>query len=175
MTTVNKRKPITTGWKFAAREVGISVAAASAIFFTVSPLAHWWSDQPRHGGQIRMTEQHHLELVATPEKLTVYMTDHEGLAKSLDGVKMYAGLNGKTAELMMPSGKNSMEVKGKFDMDEKTMVIVKVDFECADSETAIFVPLDKEPPLPLGIICSPPKPKPSKCTAPKSWLDKLVF
>lgn len=111
-----------------------------------------------------MTEQNHVELVVKPDKLIVYVTDHEGRASNLnDTIITTAVGNGSAAQAMHPSGNNSMELAGRFNLNKDTMVMVTVDKNCEQPNMAIFTPMSPEPPLPTGLMCITPKPKSALC------------
>ncbi len=161
-----KEKP--TGWRAAAREVAVCLGIATVIGLPAYGVADWLYHReigkPHHGGQVRMTEQNHVELVVKPDRLVVYVTDHEGRPSDLSQTLISAAIgNGSTARRFQNTGNNAAELPGRFVMDAQTMVMVTVDKNCEQPNTAIFTPLSPEPPLPTGLICTVPKPIPAAC------------
>jgi hypothetical protein len=155
-------------WKAAAKEVLTCVGIATAIGLPAYGIADWWYHKdigkPTHGGQVRMTEQNHVELVVKPDRMVVYVTDHEGRPRDLKNTTITAGIgNGGVAQSLVPTGENTMELRGAFKLNKDTMVMVKVDKNCEQPEMAVFTPMSPEPPLPVGLICTTPKPRPATC------------
>ncbi len=82
---------------------------------------------PRYGGVVR--EVHHVayELVAKPDSLTLYLTDHgkpvatQGATAEAD---IYAG-NDKTTVKLEPAGDNRMAAKGSFKVGVGVRVMLK--------------------------------------------------
>lgn len=48
-------------------------------------------------------------------------------------------------------------------MIKDAIVMVEVDKHCGLAENAAFTPMSPEPPLPVGLICTTPKPRPASC------------
>lgn len=158
----------TSRWKAAAKEVLTCLGIATVIGLPAYGLADWWYHKdigkPTHGGQVRMTEQNHVELVVKPDRLVIYVTDHEGRPRDLKDTIITAGVgNGGVAQPLVPTGDNTMELRGAFKLNKDTMVMVKVDKNCEQPELAVFSPMSPEPPLPVGLICTVPKPRPATC------------
>lgn len=155
-------------WKAAAKEVLTCLGIATVIGLPAYGAADWWYHKdigkPTHGGQVRMTEQNHVELVVKPDRLVVYVTDHEGRPSDLKDTIITAAVgNGNIAKPFIPTGKNSMELRGTFAFSQDTMVLMTVDKNCEQPLMAVFTPMSPEPPLPLGLICTTPKPRPASC------------
>lgn len=155
-------------WKSAAKEALTCLGIATVIGLPAYGIADWWYHKdigkPTHGGQIRMTEQNHVELVVKPDRLVVYVTDHEGRPSDLKETMITAAVgNGSMARALQPTGGNSMELRGQFALAKDAVVLVKVDKNCEEPQNAIFTPMSPEPPLPVGLICTTPKPRPASC------------
>lgn len=155
-------------WRAAAKEILTCLSIATVIGVPAYAVADWWYHKdlgkPQHGGQVRMTEQNHVELVVNPDRLLVYVTDHEGRPSDLKDTIITAAVgNGSVARQLQPNGGNSMELRGQFALAKDAIVMVKVDKNCEEPQNAIFTPMTPEPPLPTGLICSTPKPKPATC------------
>ncbi len=156
-------------WRAAAKEILACVGYAAVVGLPLYAAADWWYHKdigkPHHGGQVRMTEQNHVELVVKPDRLVVYVTDHEGRPSDLRDTIISAAVgNGSVAKDMQPTGGNSMELRGRYSaLSADTMVMVKVDKNCEQPNMAVFTPMTPEPPLPVGLICTVPKPRPATC------------
>lgn len=98
--------------------LSLCVAAALAATLNVSPaFAGAGHDHgPKYGGVVRELHNVAYELVATPDALTLYVSDH-GKPISTQGASaeavIYAG-NGKTTVKLEPAGENRMVAKGNF-------------------------------------------------------------
>ena len=72
--------------------------------------------EPKYGGVVREAKNIDYELVAKPDSLTLYVSDH-GKPVATQGAKtqavLYAG-NGKTLVALEPAGDNRMQAKGNF-------------------------------------------------------------
>ena len=157
-------------WKAAAKEILTCLGIATVIGLPAYGVADWWYHKdigkPTHGGQVRMTEQNHVELVVKPDRLVVYVTDHEGRPSDLKDTIITAAVgNGSVARALQRVGGNSMELRGKFALAKDAIVMVKVDKNCEEPQNAIFTPMSPEQPLPTGWICIVPKPRPANCRA----------
>lgn len=96
-----------------------------------------------HGGQVRMTDLYHLELVLAGDTLTVYVMDHgnqplpsagmQGTATVLTGEQ-------KVEVKLEPAGDNLLQGKGDFKTAPDTKVLVTV---IPAPQTARFTPLQK--------------------------------
>jgi hypothetical protein len=94
----------------------LSLAATAALAATTALAGAGHDHGPNHGGVVR--EMHHIsyELVAKPDSLTLYVSDH-GKPVSTQGASaeavIYAG-SGKTTVKLEPAGDNRMAAKGSF-------------------------------------------------------------
>ncbi len=73
-------------------------------------------DGPKYGGIVRELHDVNYELVAKPDNLTVYVSDHDKPV-STQGIQAEAILyasNGKTTVKLLPVGPNRLEAKGNF-------------------------------------------------------------
>lgn len=96
----------------------LCAAAGLAAALNVAPaLAGAGHDHgPKYGGVVREVKNISYELVAKPDNLTLYVSDH-GKPVSTQGATaeavIYAG-NDKTAVKLEPAGENRMSAKGTF-------------------------------------------------------------
>ncbi len=101
-----------------------------------------------HGGQLRMTGPFHMELVATDEDLTVYITDHADNAISVDGGLAKATIetgSTRTQVHLHPVGNNMLKGSGTFSLTPSTVVIVFMKLPNQDGYAARFMPLKPKP------------------------------
>lgn len=99
-----------------------------------------------NGGQIRMAGSLHLELVAKPGELAVYLYDHANAKLPAAGASGSATvLSGKTRETvaLSPAGDNLLKGTGKFGLAPDMKVVVSVTLPGKSAETARFTPLAK--------------------------------
>ncbi len=95
---------------------------------------------PKNGGIVVETKAGDFEIVAKPELLQVYFTDH-GKAAQLDGAKAKITLlNGaeKSEVELLPAG-NKMEAKGSFKVAKGTKGIAVLTLAGKSPATARFV------------------------------------
>jgi len=96
----------------------LSLAAAFGLAATlIASLAFAGAGHdPQHGGVAREVKGMSYELVAKPDSLTLYVSDH-GKPVSTEGARaeavIYAG-NDKTTVKLEPAGDNRMMAKGNF-------------------------------------------------------------
>lgn len=94
---------------------------------------------PKNGGIVVETKAGDFEIVAKPDLLQIYISDH-GKAVSLDGAKAKITLlNGaeKSEAELLPAG-NKMEVKGSFKVAKGTKGIAVLTLAGKPSSTARF-------------------------------------
>lgn len=98
--------------------LSLCAAAGFAAALNVSPaLAGAGHDHgPKYGGVVREVKSTTYELVAKPDRLTLYVSDH-GKPVSTQGAQaeavIYAGSE-KTTVKLEPAGENRMAAKGSF-------------------------------------------------------------
>ena len=71
---------------------------------------------PKYGGVVHKLHGVAYELVAKPDSLTVYVSDHDKPVSTQGGqaeAVIYAS-NGKTRAKLLPAGNNRLEAKGNF-------------------------------------------------------------
>jgi hypothetical protein len=99
-----------------------SLLALSIAFATATAPAFAGGDHtPRHGGVVVETKAGDMEIVAKPDNLQIYFTDH-GKAVKLDGAKakvtLLNGAEKSEADLVVAG--NKLEAKGAFKVAKGT-------------------------------------------------------
>src|SRR4030065_1995560 len=106
---------------------------ALALLVSQSALAH--TDEyldtlaAPHGGQLRMVEQYHYELVVKANEVSVYVTDHAGKKFDTRGATGTATLlsgKSKASVKLTPAGDNQMKGSGKFELAPGMKVVVSM-------------------------------------------------
>jgi hypothetical protein len=126
---------------------------ALALLFSQSALAH--TDEyldtlaAPHGGQLRMVQQYHYELVVKANEVSVYVTDHNGKHFDTEGASgtatILSGKNRTTVKLN-PAGGNQMKGSGQFELAPDMKVVVSVTLPGQAPVQARFTPLEKPKP-----------------------------
>jgi len=99
-----------------------------------------------HGGQLRMAGPYHFELLAKPNELTLYLSDHAGAKISAKGATATATvLSGKSKATvkLQPSGENELKGSGQFGLAPDMKVVVSVTLPGKTPEQARFTPQQK--------------------------------
>ena len=109
------------------KSILLSLVVASSLFAATPALAGAGHDHgPQYGGVVRELHNVAYELVAKPDSLTLYVSDH-GKPISTQGATaeavIYAG-NGKTTVKLEPAGENRMMVKGSFKVGVGVRVVL---------------------------------------------------
>ncbi len=109
------------------KSILLSLAAAATLFATTPALAGAGHDHgPKYGGVVRELHNVAYELVAKPDSLTLYVSDH-GKPITTQGASaeavIYAG-NGKTTVKLEPAGDNRMAAKGSFKVGVGVRVVL---------------------------------------------------
>lgn len=106
-----------------------SLAVATSLFVSAAAFAgSGHGHGPQYGGVVR--EMHHItyELVAKPDSLTLYVSDH-GKPVATQGASaeavIYAG-SGKTMAKLEPAGDNRMVAKGSFKVGLGVRVVLNM-------------------------------------------------
>ncbi|UJS26075.1 hypothetical protein [Thiothrix winogradskyi] len=106
---------------------------AASLLIAGYALAHtdeYLDSQPTpHGGQIRMTDAYHLELVVKDKELTVYVMDHGNEAQPSAGMTATATiLSGetKTEVKLEPAEENLLKGTGDFKISDDMKVVLSV-------------------------------------------------
>ncbi|MFA7241314.1 MAG: hypothetical protein WC091_14480 [Sulfuricellaceae bacterium] len=105
-----------------------------------------------HGGQMHMAGPYHFELLAQPNELTVYLTDHAGAKIPSSGATGNATvLSGKTKASikLQPSGDNVLKGSGQFELAPDMKVVVSVTMPGKSPEQARFTPQQKAAAMPM--------------------------
>ncbi len=96
-----------------------------------------------HGGQIRMTDNYHLELLAKDGELTVYVMNHSNEAQPSDGMQASATVlsgDAKTEVKLEPAGDNILKGTADFKTSDDMKVVLVV---TPAPQTARFTPMQK--------------------------------
>lgn len=116
----------------------LSLAAVAAL--TVSPVFAGAGHGPSHGGVAREVKSITYELVARPDSLTLYLSDH-GKSIPTRGARaeavIYAG-NDKTTVKLEPAGENRMMAKGNFRVGVGVRVAVTASLAGKQADKATF-------------------------------------
>jgi hypothetical protein len=127
-----------------------SLFSALCLLSSVPCHAHsdeYLDSQPTpHGGQMHMAGPYHFELLAQPNELTVYLTDHAGTKIPSSGATGNATvLSGKTKASikLQPSGDNVLKGSGQFELAPDMKVVVSVTMPGKSPEQARFTPQQK--------------------------------
>lgn len=104
------------------------VAASAAAMLNASPaFADAGHDHgPKYGGVVRELHNIAYELVAKPDSLTLYVSDHGEPVPTRGATAeavIYAG-NGKTAVRLEPAGENRMVARGSFKVGVGVRVVL---------------------------------------------------
>ncbi|QTR50356.1 hypothetical protein [Candidatus Thiothrix anitrata] len=106
---------------------------AASLLMAGYALAHtdeYLDSQPTpHGGQMRMTDAYHLELVVKDKELTVYVMDHGNEAQPSAGMTATATiLSGetKTEVTLEPAEENLLKGTGDFKISDDMKVVLSV-------------------------------------------------
>ncbi|MBJ6611726.1 MAG: hypothetical protein JG718_15310 [Candidatus Thiothrix moscowensis] len=106
---------------------------AASLLIAGYALAHtdeYLDSQPTpHGGQIRMTDAYHLELVVKDKELTVYVMDHGNEEQPSAGMTATATiLSGetKTEVKLEPAEENLLKGTGDFKISDDMKVVLSV-------------------------------------------------
>lgn len=106
--------------------LSLCAAAGLAATLNAAPVFAGAGHGPQHGGVVRELHNVSYELVATPDSLTLHLSDH-GKPISTKGGKaeavIYAG-NQKTAVTLEPAGENLMVAKGTFKVGVGVRVVL---------------------------------------------------
>ena len=105
-----------------------ALLATSIVFYGASAMAAGeHSHKPRFGGVVVETKAGDIEIVAKPDSLQIYITDH-GKARKLDGAKAKVTLlNGsEKSEADLVAAGDKLEAKGTFKVAKGTKGIAVV-------------------------------------------------
>jgi len=104
-----------------------------------------------HGGQLRMVQQYHYELVVKADEVSVYITDHAGKKIDTRGATGTATLlsgKNKASVQLTPAGDNQMKGSGKFELAPDMKVVVSVALAGQPALQGRFTPMQKAPSAP---------------------------
>ncbi|OZA22402.1 MAG: hypothetical protein B7X91_14920 [Hydrogenophilales bacterium 17-64-11] len=125
---------------------------AASLIFSQGAFAHsdaYLDTQPApHGGQLRMVQQYHYELVVKANEVSVYVTDHGGKKFDTRGATGTATLlagKSKASVKLMPAGDNQMKGSGKFELAPDMKVVVSIALAGQTALQGRFTPMQKAP------------------------------
>lgn len=101
-----------------------------------------------HGGQLRMVQQYHYELVVKANEVSVYVTDHDGKKFDTRGATGTATLlsgKSKASVKLTPAGDNQMKGSGKFELAPDMKVVVSIALAGQTALQGRFTPMRKAP------------------------------
>ena len=102
--------------------------------------AHAHDRKPMYGGVVAEVKDIHYELVAKPDSIALYVTDH-GKPVDMRGATASVTLlsaNGKIEANLLPIGTNKLEVKGDFKVGPGTKAIANVALSGKPSQNVRF-------------------------------------
>lgn len=120
----------------------LAAVAGLAATLAVSPgfAGAGHDHDPKYGGVVREVKNISYELVAKPDSLTLYVSDH-GKPVATQGATaeaiVYAG-NEKLAATLVPAGENRMQAKGSFKVGVGVRVAVTVTLAGKPAAKATF-------------------------------------
>lgn len=125
----------------------LSAIALSALLMSGNAAAHtdeYLDSQPSpHGGQVRMTDLYHLEMLVKDGDITVYVMDHGNQPLPSAGMQATATVlvgESKTEVKLEPAGDNLLKGKGEFKSADDMKVLLSV---TPAPQLARFTPLAK--------------------------------
>ena len=125
---------------------------AASLIFSQGAFAH--SDEyldtqtAPHGGQLRMVQQYHYELVVKAGEVSVYVTDHAGKKFDTRGATGTATLlsgKSKASVKLTPAGDNQMKGSGKFELAPDMKVVVSIALAGQPALQGRFTPMQRAP------------------------------
>jgi len=99
-----------------------------------------------HGGQVQDAGPYHIELVAKPNELTLYVTGpgtREVETKGATGTATILSDKTKETVPLAPAGENVLRGAAKFDIARGAKVVVSVTFPGQTAVQARFAPMQK--------------------------------
>lgn len=126
-----------------------TLSLALALGLSAPSFSTAWADAVpgHHGGQVQDAGPYHIELVAKPHELTLYVLGTGNKKVDTNGAMGSATvLSGKAKETVQlaPAGENVLKGIGKFEMVADTKVAVSVTFPGQSPVQARFMPFQKE-------------------------------
>ena len=109
--------------------IALSALSLGLVAAPAAAAAGSHDHSPKHGGIVTAGKAFDAELVATPDSITVHVSDH-GKPLSTKGAKgkitLLSGAEKSEVELI-PAGDNRMEAKGKFNVSKGTKAVVNIE------------------------------------------------
>lgn len=96
--------------------------------------------KPRHGGVVKEVREVSYELVARPDAIAIYVSDH-GKKIATEGATAKVTLlqgNDKTEVVLSPAGDNKLEAKGNFAVQKGLRIVAVVTLAGRQSATARY-------------------------------------
>lgn len=128
------------------------ILLALPLIFTQGAFAHtdeYLDTQTApHGGQLRMVQQYHYELVVKANEVSVYITDHGGKkfdTRGATGTATLLSSNSKASVKLTPAGDNQMKSSGKFQLAPDMKVVVSIALAGQTALQGRFTPMQKKP------------------------------
>ena len=89
---------------------------------------HAHDAKPVHGGVVSVVKDVNYELVAKPDTITLYVTDHGKPVDTKDATATLTLLSSsdKSEVKLVPAGENKLQAKGTFKVDKGTKVVASV-------------------------------------------------
>jgi hypothetical protein len=114
--------------------------AFAAALITAGSIAMAEADKPQHGGIVQEVREVSYELVAKPEAIALYITDHGKKVATTGATANLTLLNGteKSEVALAPAGDNKLEAKGSFKVQKGTRVIALITLAGKPAVTARY-------------------------------------
>lgn len=111
-----------------------------AVLTVASAVAMAKPDDPQHGGVVQEVRDISYELVAKPETIALYVTDHGKKVATTGATAKLTLLNGKEkSEVnLAAAGDNKLEAKGSFVVQKGTRVIAVITLAGKPAVTARY-------------------------------------
>lgn len=126
-----------------ARLSAITLTLAAALVAFTGHRATADAVTAHHGGQVQDAGPYHLELVAKPNDITVYVTGSGNKMVQTQGATGSATVlsgKGKETVQLAPAGSNVLKGSGKFEIGADTKIVVSVTFPGQPPVQARFTP-----------------------------------
>lgn len=117
-----------------------SRVAFAAALITAGSTALAEVDKPQHGGIVQEVREVSYELVAKPEAIALYVTDHGKKVATTGATANLTLLNGteKSEVALAPAGGNKLEAKGSFKVQKGTRVVALITLAGKPAVTARY-------------------------------------
>jgi len=139
----------------------IKMAFINKVFFSLALLcsfavsahddAYLDKQKSPHGGQVRMAGIYHFELVLSPKQVTVYVTDHAGMAvktEEAQGSVVILANKQKASLELKAAGENMLQASGDYASSPEMKAVVSIKLKGQEMQQARFTPWEKLNPKP---------------------------